>query len=42
VALGDEVDEARDGLDHRAHGLPGRRLGIEDDEVGRVAFAQCR
>lgn len=42
LALGDEVDEARDGLDHRAHGLPGQRLGIEDDEVGRVAFAQAQ
>jgi hypothetical protein len=40
MALRHDVDETGQGLDHRSHGLAWDRLGVEDDEIGRVPFEQ--
>ena len=40
MALGDDADELRFGVGDVGERLPGHRLGIEDDEVDRMAGAQ--
>lgn len=41
MPAGDDVDEGGECLDDGAHRLPFDRLGVENDEVNRMAFEQC-